>query len=421
MALASQTARHSSSGRLYSSRRGKGSWRSRRNSRLRRRIGLAGLTVLAIIVGWWWFSGEPDSAGAASDTRTAANEPTGAVLPSSAATNGAAFNISNAPDRSPTTPPRNQPSSQQPTPQNTSPLASLTMGERPQRETPTESPREITTPTTEDAPRRDPVPSGAVSSLIEDADVALAANEPLVARLLLNRALHDSRASEAERRACRARLASINDELLFSPRVVEGDPLVDRYVIKSGDSLSKIASSQNLAIDWRLLQRVNRITDPRRIRVGQTIKLVRGPFEAVIDKSDFRLDLYAVVGSDDSADSRVFIRSFNVGLGEHGATPVGSWVVRQNSKLINPHWVNPRTGERFSADNPDNPIGERWIGLEGTDDTTRQIQGIGIHGTIEPQSIGTEASMGCVRLNADDVEIIYEALVEGVSRVEIVP
>lgn len=421
MALASQSARHNSSGRLYSSRRGKGSWRSRRNSRLRRRVGVAGLAALIVIVGWWWFSGEPDSAGAATDTQAAANEPTGAVLPSSAATNGSSFNISNSPDRARLNEQSSRSTAQQSPPQNTSPLASLTMGERPQREPLTETPRETTPPAAEESPRTSPIPSGAVSSLIEDADNALTSNEPLVARLLLNRALHDSRASEAERRACRARLTSINDELLFSPRVVEGDPLVDRYVIKSGDSLSKIAASQQLAIDWRLLQRVNRITDPRRIRVGQSIKLVRGPFDAVIDKSNFRLDLYAVVGSDGSADSRVYIRSFNVGLGEHGATPVGSWIVRQNSKLINPHWVNPRTGERFSPDNPANPIGERWIGLEGTDDTTRQIQGIGIHGTIEPQSIGTEASMGCVRLDAEDVEVIYETLVEGVSRIEIVP
>ncbi len=419
MALASQTARHSHSGRVYSSRRGKGSWRSRRNSRMRRRFGVAGLVLLIVFVGWWWFSGEPDQAGAATEQTAQNNEPTGAVLPAAAATNGASFNISNAPDRNQSkTASANPPQSSA---ANTSPLSSITMGERPQRNEPVTTPPidESTTPSASTTSRT--VPSGAVSSLITDADNALTANEPLVARLLLNRALHDPRASDAERRACRVRLTTINEELLFSPRVLEGDPLVDRYVIKSGDSLSKIASSQQLAIDWRLLQRVNRISDPRRIREGQTIKLVRGPFDVVIDKSDFRLDLYAVVGSDESADSRVYIRSFDVGLGEHGATPVGEWVVRQHSKLINPHWVNPRTGERFSADNPANPIGERWIGLEGTDDTTRQIQGIGIHGTIEPGSIGTEASMGCVRLDSEGVEIVYETLVEGVSRIEIRP
>lgn len=420
MALASQTARHSHSGRLYSSRKGKGSWRSRRNSRVRRRVGIAGVVLLIVFVGWWWFSGEPEPAGAATESLSAANEPTGAVLPSSAASNGSSFNISNTRDRDRAASSTRQ-SSPPTAPENVSPLASLTMGERPRREEPAQTPQVTEAPANKSTNPPRPAPSDAIAALIADADNALTANEPLVARLLLNRALHDPRATNADRQSIRARLTSINDELIFSPRVVEGDPLVERYVIKSGDSLSKIAAAQQLAIDWRLLQRVNRITDPRRIRVGQTIKLIRGPFDAVIDKSDFRLDLYAMVGSDDSADSRLYIRSFRVGLGEHDATPIGSWVVRRHSKLINPHWVNPRTGERFSPDNPDNPIGERWIGLEGTDDTTTQIQGIGIHGTIEPESIGTEASMGCVRLEAEDVEIVYETLVEGVSRIEIVP
>lgn len=413
MALASQSARHGSSGRLYSSRRGKGSWRARRNSRLRRRAGAAGLVVLFVVVGWWWLSGEPEQAGADSLAEATHNDPTADVLPTSAATKGSSFNISNMPGRAET----NQPISQPP-PANETPIASITMGERPQRE-PANMPE--SSERSSMAPPSNSVPSGAVSSLIKDADDALIANEPLVARLLLNRALHDPRANASERQACRARLTSINEELLFSPRIVDGDPLVDRYSIKSGDSLSKIASRERLAIDWRLIQRVNRITDPRRIREGQTIKLIRGPFDAVIDKSDFRLDLYAVVGAQEGSESRIYIRSFDVGLGEHGGTPIGSWVVRKNSKLINPHWVNPRTGARFSPDNPDNPIGERWIGLEGVDDATSPIQGIGIHGTIEPDSIGQEASMGCVRLRANDVEIIYETLVEGVSRIEIVP
>ncbi len=41
----------------------------------------------------------------------------------------------------------------------------------------------------------------------------------------------------------------------------------------------------------------------------------------------------------------------------------------------------------------------------------------GIHGTIEPDTIGRQASMGCVRLKVEDVQLVYDMLSEGKSRV----
>ena len=98
---------------------------------------------------------------------------------------------------------------------------------------------------------------------------------------------------------------------------------------------------------------------------------------------------------------------------------MGTFTVRQNSKLIDPAWTNPRTGEHFDRLDPGNPIGDRWIGLEGIDEATRHMRGYGIHGTNEPQSISQQSSMGCIRMLAQDVEVIYEVLMERVSTVEI--
>jgi len=193
---------------------------------------------------------------------------------------------------------------------------------------------------------------------------------------------------------------------------------VDRYTVQSGDRLSTIARDHT-AVDWEFVQRINRIEDPRFIRVGQTLKLVTGPFHAVIDKGDFRLDVYAgpapkMDGADSIAPATagelpVYITSMPVGLGEYGSTPVGSWIVN-DTKVINPSWKNPRTGEFFDRDDPENPVGERWIGLDGTDDQTSILTGYGIHGTVEPDSIGEERSMGCVRLNPYEVEMLYELM-----------
>lgn len=222
--------------------------------------------------------------------------------------------------------------------------------------------------------------------------------------------------TEAQRSAVRRRLASAQAEALFSPKVFPGIWETESYEVRPGDTLAQIARKRDLTTDWRLIQRVNELRDPSRIRVGQSLKLVRGPFHAVVSKSGYRLDVFH--GPPDERSEWMYIASFPVGLGEYDGTPIGTFRVRPASKLVNPYWINPRTGEHYDANNPENPIGEHWIGLEGLGDTA-VFTGYGIHGTIEPDSIGTQASMGCVRMLAEDVAFIYELLVEGVSLVVI--
>lgn len=261
--------------------------------------------------------------------------------------------------------------------------------------------------------------SAATGDLLARADALVAQGKPVDARDILNRALFDGATREADREAIRARIAGINETVVFGRAVVAGDKVTGSYTIAPGDSLARIVSREGLDIDWRLLAQVNSISDPRRIRVGQSIKTLKGPFHAVVYKSKFRLDLYA--NATDSAGNRLFIRSFRVGLGEAGSTPVGAFVVRPNSKLINPVWTNPRTGEYFAADNPMNPIGEHWIGLDPANEASAAYTQYGLHGTIEPGSIGREMSMGCVRLDAPDIELLYGFLVETKSTVDILP
>ena len=64
-----------------------------------------------------------------------------------------------------------------------------------------------------------------------------------------------------------------------------------------------------------------------------------------------------------------------------------------------------------------NPLGERGIALEGLAGEALGQQRYGIHGTIEPESIGQEASLGCIRLFNEDVEELYTYLVEKHSTV----
>jgi len=264
--------------------------------------------------------------------------------------------------------------------------------------------------------------------LMEQAARAQAEGRQVEARALLNRVLLDGRIPANERGAVRQQITALNESLVFGTAVGKGDPFCDVYTVASGDSLVSIRAKQSLPIDWRLLQRINKV-NPNALRVGQKLKLVRVPFHAVVRKSEYRLDLYmgdpptptsTSAGPDGQDPSWTFVRSFPVGLGEGNGTPEGTFVVRPRSKLVNPHWVNPRTGERFGADDPKNPIGEYWIGLEGADEASKKFTSYGLHGTIDPSSIGASKSMGCVRMGADDIALMFEVLAERVSTVRIV-
>ena len=243
-------------------------------------------------------------------------------------------------------------------------------------------------------------------------------NDRVAARRLLSQTLNTPNLSESDAQKLRGALTDINKVLVFGPVVAPNDPICEEYKVQSGDSLSRIASRRELATHWKLIQRVNQIANPSRIRLGQTLKLVRGPFHAVVYKGDHRMDIFH--GSPSNPSDWVYITSLNVGLGADNGTPVGLFTVSTN-KLENPGWVNPRdASEQYAPNDPLNPIGEFWLGLDGVGQYA-SLSGYGIHGTINPESIGDDQSMGCVRLADDDIALVYELLVERASVVEIRP
>lgn len=272
----------------------------------------------------------------------------------------------------------------------------------------------------------------AYQSTLAAADRAQQQGKLVEARMILNRALMDASTSAAERSSLRQKISDLNQTLLFGPGQTPGDPLTETYKVASGDALNRINRKLGLVTEATLIARVNKLANPNALRVGQTLKIIRGPFHAVVSKSAYRMDVYAgptpspssvgTSGLPDGAEPGwMYICSFPVGLGEKGVTPIANFTVKAGSKLVNPHWVNPRTGEKFDAADPKNPIGERWMGLEALDEQSKGFTGYGIHGTIDPGSIGREMSMGCVRMGSADVEIAYELLMDRVSVVKIVP
>lgn len=173
--------------------------------------------------------------------------------------------------------------------------------------------------------------------------------------------------------------------LYFSPQPHIQEP----YVVQAGDQLRKIATKHH--VPWPYLARLNR-TDPKRLREGQKLKVINGPFGAVVTLSDFELTLH-LAGQ--------YVRSYPCCIGKNNSTPTGKFKVL--NKVTSPQYTDP-DGKVFSGTDPQNPLGSHWLDLGDS---------YGIHGTIEPDSIGKSESRGCIRLLNADVSEVYDLLETG--------
>jgi LysM repeat protein len=162
--------------------------------------------------------------------------------------------------------------------------------------------------------------------------------------------------------------------------------LEDVYSVQPGDSLERIAERYN--VPWQLLAKINGIADPRYVRSGDQLKVVRGPFDAVVNLQKCELTLFL---------RGRYAGRFRIGIGQDQSTPEGEFSVK--NKVANPTYYGPQGV--VDANDPNNPLGERWVDLGNQ---------IGIHGTNDPSSIGRAESRGCIRLSPPDVEDVYDIL-----------
>jgi lipoprotein-anchoring transpeptidase ErfK/SrfK len=146
-----------------------------------------------------------------------------------------------------------------------------------------------------------------------------------------------------------------------------------------------------------LLAKINGIEDPAALRPGERLKVVRGPFQAVISIEQRELALLTNDGS--------YAGRFRIGIGAEHPPQEGTFSVSE--KVSNPVYYG--RDRAISAEDPANPLGERWIGLG---------KNLGIHGTNSPESIGRNDLPGSISLNERDIADVYDILSLG-SRVTI--
>ena len=215
--------------------------------------------------------------------------------------------------------------------------------------------------------------------------------------------------SVQQRNSVKKTLSELADKWLFSRNVYPEDLLCDSYQIGKGEILAAIGDKNK--VPYKILMQVNNISDPRSIQAGQAIKLIKGPFHVKVYRSTFTMDVYL---------QTTYVRSFVVGLGLPGQeTPTGLWRVKPGGKLEKPIWTNPLDGRTYFPEDADYPLGSRWIGLEGLQGGAKDKTGFAIHGTKDPQQLGTQGSQGCIRLENGNAILVYNMLFPGESLVDV--
>jgi lipoprotein-anchoring transpeptidase ErfK/SrfK len=143
---------------------------------------------------------------------------------------------------------------------------------------------------------------------------------------------------------------------------------------------------------------------PRQIRPKRAVvrakvrtKDLRNRYGTVvtISQSSFRLRVFKRLK---------FVKSYGVAVGLSAyPTPRGLFSIA--NKADNPPWTAPDSpwagayrNETVAGGSAENPLKARWMGI---------VNGVGIHGTGDPGSIGSRASHGCIRMTVPDVIDLY--------------
>jgi LysM repeat protein len=183
-----------------------------------------------------------------------------------------------------------------------------------------------------------------------------------------------------------------------------GEKLVN-HTIKEKDTLYGVMSSYyNLADYQKRIADFNDIHDPSKdIKVGMELKVPNLYHAQTMSRNEW-------IEIDTSTNLLTYIKnnqvvlSTKVATGKNNLTPKGTFEIIL--KMKNPTY----TPTKIPGGAANNPLGTRWLGLNinGTQGRT-----YGIHGTNNPSSIGSNASIGCIRLENKKVEWLFDQVAEG--------
>ena len=162
-------------------------------------------------------------------------------------------------------------------------------------------------------------PSSAFATARPAIEAALKRGELQQAHLLLTQWYGDRSLTADERNEVESLLSQLAGTVIYST----DHRLEAPYRVKPGDTLETIAQAYN--VPWQLLAKINGISQATAVMPGQELKVLRGPFSAVVDVERQQL---ALVLSDRYA-GRFSVKT------EGEAAAEGEWVVTQK-QMPNP-------------------------------------------------------------------------------------
>ena len=213
--------------------------------------------------------------------------------------------------------------------------------------------------------------------------------------------------------------------ITVQPKIQYSQVAVDRLVTRVGHALNRRAHDAKAEFNVQNVSvrpsKTGKRVDAKRLRANVEAKLRAGigdrtvkvpvkktkpkvttkklasryPVVVVVNRGAYRLTLYKRLKQ---------VRSYPIAVGQAGLeTPAGLYKIQ--NKAVNPAWTVPNSpwagslaGRVIPGGTAENPLKSRWLGV---------YDGVGVHGTADRGSIGSNASHGCIRMLIEDVEVLY--------------
>jgi hypothetical protein len=189
------------------------------------------------------------------------------------------------------------------------------------------------------------------------------------------------------------RLEDLLGQLAGTVIYSQQDLLLPPHVVAPGETLPAIATQ--FAVPWQLLAKINGVNDPSRLVPGEHLKMLRGPFDAVVSVSRRRLSLQ--VGGN-------YAGTFPVVIGRHVQDRVGA------SLAV----VDVRRGEAGSPSAaPTGPAAQVAFVSPAAAQSIVLGDGLTIEAAEDPSVVADSAPQASLIVSARDLEELIDILGPG--------
>lgn len=168
-------------------------------------------------------------------------------------------------------------------------------------------------------------------------------------------------------------------------------------------AILRFQSSHNLIVDGIFGENSRKAFEKELEKGEKGVDIIKSPPTKgrwiAINKTNRTLTLY---------EGKEVLKKYPIAQGKKpNYTPEGKFKVA--NKIVKPAWGGAGYAKPVKGGAPNNPLGSRWLGI-----SYKGGGKYGIHGNNSPKSIGTNASLGCIRMFNSDVEELFNEVKVGI-------